>query len=77
MGLETNWEDEVGFSIRKTSNKAGRLNLDSGIPADKLYAKLPDFNVFVNDEWVDNSHEEYPILVLNDVTYFPILEFCC
>ncbi|SFK93546.1 hypothetical protein SAMN03159341_102249 [Paenibacillus sp. 1_12] len=72
LGLETNWDDEVGFSIRKTSNKAGKLSFDSGVPTDKLYAKMPDFNIFVNDDWLDNGNEEYPILVLNDVTYFPM-----
>lgn len=60
------------FVIRKTANKAAKLNADHGSPPAKLYAKLPDFNVFVNDAWFDNSTESYPLLVLNDVTYFPM-----
>jgi hypothetical protein len=72
LGLETKWDDEVGFVIRRTDNKAGILNEDIGTNPSKLYAKYPEFNVFVNDNWVDNSKEEYPILVLNDITYFPM-----
>jgi hypothetical protein len=72
LGLETKWDSETGLVIRKTANKAAKLNLDNGVPADKLYAKSPDFNVYVNDNWIDNSNEEYPILVLNDITYFPM-----
>ncbi|UUZ85856.1 YHYH domain-containing protein [Paenibacillus sp. P26] len=72
LALDTKWDSETGFVIRKIDRKAAKLNLDNGIPASRLYAKQPDFNVFVNDNWVDNSKEEYPILVLNDVTYFPM-----
>nr|WP_240417897.1 YHYH domain-containing protein [Paenibacillus periandrae] len=72
LGLETKWDESVGFAIRKTSNKAAKLNADSGVPDSKLYAKLPDFNIFVNDVWIDNASEDYPLLVLNDVTYFPM-----
>ncbi|PUA39016.1 YHYH domain-containing protein [Paenibacillus elgii] len=72
LGLETKWDKETGFVIRKTANKAAKLNADLGTPPAKLYAKLPDFNVFVNDAWFDNSTEAYPLLVLNDVTYFPM-----
>ncbi|TBL75731.1 YHYH domain-containing protein [Paenibacillus thalictri] len=72
LGIENKWDPEIGLIIRKTDNKAAKLNADPGIPASQLYAKLPDFNVFINDAWVDNSQEEYPILVLNDITYFPL-----
>ncbi|HEX2924908.1 MAG TPA: hypothetical protein VHP38_01385, partial [Ruminiclostridium sp.] len=72
LALDTNWNSDTGFVVRKTDNKAAKLNIDYGTPASKLYAKQPDFNVFVNDNWVDNSNEEYPVLVLNDVTYFPM-----
>lgn len=72
LALEIKWDSEIGFVIRKTDNKAAKLETDSGTPDPKLYAKMPDFNVYVNDVWVDNSSEQYPILVLNDITYFPM-----
>lgn len=72
LALETKWDAEVGFVVRKTDNEAGALDLDWGTPSSKLYAKLPAFNVYVNDAWIDNAKEPYPILVLNDITYFPM-----
>ncbi|MEI7026517.1 YHYH domain-containing protein [Paenibacillus sp. y28] len=72
LGLETAWSTETGFSIRSSSQPAAALEQEPGTPPAKLFAAQPDFNVFVNDSWVDNSKEEYPVLVLNDVTYFPM-----
>lgn len=72
LAIETVWDTEVGFVIRKTSNKAGKLELDYGTTSSNLYASQPDFNIYVNDAWIDNNSEEYPLLVLNDVTYFPM-----
>lgn len=72
LALETVWDAEVGFVIRKTSNTAGKLEFDYGTTSSSLYASQPDFNIYVNDAWIDNNSEEYPLLVLNDVTYFPM-----
>ncbi|KQX68462.1 YHYH domain-containing protein [Paenibacillus sp. Root444D2] len=72
LALETVWNADVGFVIRKTSNKAGKVEFDYGSTNTSLYAKEPDFNIYVNDSWIDNGSEEYPLLVLNDVTYFPM-----
>jgi hypothetical protein len=72
LGLETSWDASVGFSVRKTDNPASKLSLDLGTPASKIYATMPDFNIYVNDAWLDNANEKYPLLVLNDVTYFPM-----
>jgi zona occludens toxin (predicted ATPase) len=72
LALETVWDAEAGFVIRKTSNKAGKLELDYGTTNSNLYASQPDFNIYVNDAWIDNGSEEYPLLVVNDVTYFPM-----
>jgi hypothetical protein len=72
LALETVWDADTGFVIRKTSNKAGKLEFDYGSTNTNLYAKEPDFNIYVNDSWIDNGSEEYPLLVLNDVTYFPM-----
>lgn len=72
LGLEVNWDATAGFSIKKTEGSAAKLILDTGIPSSNLYAKYPDFNLFLNDTWIDNGAEEYPVLVLNDIVYFPM-----
>lgn len=72
LALETNWDASVGFSIKKTDGSANKLEADEGIPSSNLYAKYPEFNIFLNDSWIDNSAEDYPVLVLNDIVYFPM-----
>lgn len=73
LGLETKWDPDVGFVIRKTDKKAAKLTQEYGTAsANKMYAKYPEFNVYINDSWLDNSKEEYPLLVWNDVTFFPM-----
>ncbi|MFN0224250.1 YHYH domain-containing protein [Paenibacillus sp. KR2-11] len=72
LGLDTAWDANTGFSIRKSDRAGAALSLDYGTPASKLYAKKPGFNIYVNDVWLDNAKEAYPVLVLNDVTYFPM-----
>jgi hypothetical protein len=75
LGLETNWNADTGFSIRKSGANVTKITLDTGefnLMSGKYIAKLPDYNVFVNDTWVDNSQEEYPVISFRDVTYFPM-----
>ncbi|GAA4847673.1 hypothetical protein GCM10023310_27260 [Paenibacillus vulneris] len=77
LTIESTWSNEVGLSLRKTDTEIGegvrfqRSKPSSARPAN-MYAHLPTFNIFVNDEWVDNANEEYPFLVYNDVTYYPM-----
>ncbi|SFL67050.1 hypothetical protein SAMN03159341_108150 [Paenibacillus sp. 1_12] len=33
---------------------------------------IPTFNVELNGVMIDNEHQEYPLLVYNDITYFPM-----
>lgn len=73
LSLDTAWDSQTGFSIRKGDLPPSLPAEDAAGPAPgKLYAKLPDYPVYVNDTWVDNSKEEYPLLVYNNITYFPM-----
>lgn len=40
--------------------------------ASSVSVKIPDFNVYVNQQLVNQQQSAYPLLVHNDVTYFPI-----
>jgi hypothetical protein len=73
-GLETNWSGDTGFSIRKSNNGAEPLgNEDVGVNDSQSYvATIANYNVFINDSWVDNSNEEYPIISFRDITYLPM-----
>jgi hypothetical protein len=77
LGLRTAWSAETGFAISKDESIPFTTNvkLDTGsyiIPGSTATATFPEFNVFLNDKWVDNSQEEYPVLTYKDVTYFPM-----
>ncbi|MCR8634406.1 copper amine oxidase N-terminal domain-containing protein [Paenibacillus radicis (ex Xue et al. 2023)] len=73
LGLDVRWDSEKGFAINKSNQAPKKLaNEVAIISARHLYAKLPDFSIRVNNNEIDNDKEEYPILVFNDVTYFPM-----
>lgn len=40
--------------------------------ASGVAVQVPQFAVMLNDEVYDNRHAKYPLLVYNDVTYFPM-----
>ncbi len=40
-------------------------------------ATIPDKNVHLNDELVDNTTREYPLLLYKDITYFPLTYYDC
>ncbi|NQX60523.1 YHYH domain-containing protein [Paenibacillus qinlingensis] len=75
LAVEVNWSDDTGFSIGKTENKASLLTQIKGLynnPYSEYIIDLPTFNVFVNDTWLDNYKEDYPLIVYKDITYFPM-----
>jgi hypothetical protein len=73
LGLDVAWDSEKGFAIKKSNQPPSKLSLESAIISAKhLYAKLPDYSIQVNNKTIDNANEEFPVLVFNDVTYFPM-----
>ena len=74
FGLESNWKGiQEGLSIDSTDITAAydphqtEDNYDSG-----CLATMPSFPVMINGKLIDNSREEYPILLFRNITYFPI-----
>ncbi len=73
LGIVTNWSNEKGLEIF-TGNNFGSFsetyrNFKNNA---KDTANTVNFNVYVNDEKIDNSKEQYPLLSYRNVTYFPI-----
>jgi len=49
-----------------------------GKQADRsVTVKLPNFNITVNGVRIDNTRSQYPFIVYNDVTYFPMTYSGC
>ncbi len=64
-GLKINVKDEVGAFEQ---NFLGALIY----PGSQHKAQIASFNIEVNGKTINNSEEEYPILLYNNITYFPM-----
>ncbi|MCH4887887.1 hypothetical protein EZV73_09900 [Acidaminobacter sp. JC074] len=74
LGLKTNFYSGKGLFIEKSDQTMPlKQSTNSLNDTTKTYkAALPSFNVHVNGKMLNNSAEEYPILVFRDITYFPL-----
>lgn len=72
LGLELQWDAATGLAIGTTDSEPAKLQLDTGASADSSYATMPTFPIRVNGVQIDNANEPYPVLVYNDITYFPM-----
>lgn len=73
LGLETNWSQATGLKINKTG-VAGKFDFyNTNTKNNNSYqVSVPEFAITVNGKAVDNSKEQYPLLMFRDVTYFPM-----
>ena len=80
LGLETAWTMETGLGIEKAAFVPDQLTaqqqyvpyISDSTNINSYSAIRPGFAIKVNGKPVDNSKEEYPLLVFRDVTYFPL-----
>lgn len=74
LGLESNWKGiEDGLLIDATDITAAYNPYNTNIKNSSSYmAMIPTFPIKINGKSIDNSKEEYPLLIFRDITYFPI-----
>ena len=80
LGLKTDWTVENGLVIEKldvvpealAAQQAYVPYISDSTNAADYTAVRPAFAITVNGKSIDNSQEEYPLLVFRDVTYFPL-----
>lgn len=73
LGVETNWSESSGLDIKKTGIAGNFDNYKTDVKNVESYqVSIPTFKITVNGKVVDNSKEEFPLLVFRDVTYFPM-----
>lgn len=74
LGLSISWDSKAGLEIEKSYNYHGlKQTLTSNNEVSKsYYASIVTFPVTVNGNAIDNSKEEYPLLLHKDITYFPL-----
>ena len=79
LGLETGWTDaKTGLFIDTTGIQgAYHPYTQTSKNAKSAKAQIASFPITVNGQAIDNSKEEYPLLLFRDVTYFPMTwRFC-
>jgi len=74
LGLSSSYANEMGLSITTGGEITDlKQTLDSNNDLGLSYeAVLPNFPISINGKTIDNSKEEYPILVMRGVSYFPL-----
>ena len=74
LGLETFWKGNTeGLAIETTGVTAAyNPYRTSAKNSRQQVASIPDFPVMVNGKAIDNSKQEYPLLVFRNITYFPL-----
>ncbi len=74
LGLESSWRgNQEGLLIDATDITAAYCPYSTKERNNSSYkATIPTFPIKINGKLIDNSKEEYPILIFRDITYFPI-----
>ncbi len=80
LGLETAWTQKDGLSIEKAAAVPEQLEAQKQyvpyvtdmVNKSSYSAVRPNFAINVNGKAINNSKEEYPLLVFRNVTYFPL-----
>ena len=74
LGVAAEWRSGDGLYVAAIGSLSGNPP-DYGRgnnKASSYKARIADFPIHVNGRLIDNSKEEYPLLVFRDVTYFPV-----
>jgi hypothetical protein len=54
------------------------IQCNNGLAAEnEVVVSIPAFDVSINDEMIDSYSMEYPLIVYNDITYFPLTWSWC
>jgi hypothetical protein len=75
LNLNTTWSQGGGLAISKGDpNQWKYFNYDRCNEKNKVSqsASIVNFPVTVNGKPIDNSKEQYPLLLFRDITYFPL-----
>ena len=74
LGLTTGWSAAAGLSINKGNAPLPEYvrEVQTGRNSPGQQARIAGGAVRVNGKTVDNSREQYPLLLFRDVTYFPL-----
>lgn len=73
LNLKTEWDSAEGLKITK-SDEPGEYITDTSAEINPYSVKVyaADFDIYVNGKKINNLNEPYPLLIYNNLAYFPI-----
>jgi hypothetical protein len=82
LGIQLIWSQENGLRIDKMNTYAQGsgemrppfqqdLSAERSLPTN-YNAVRSDYPITIQNQWIDNSNEEYPFLEFQDITYMPL-----
>lgn len=74
LGVQADWRQEDGLTVTKQDGYFYEYmrEINEQKNRRRLTAKVAEGQITVNGKVIDNSKEDYPLLVCRDVTYFPL-----
>jgi len=74
LGLSSDWNTLSGLVIKKTGTEPSVCEFEQSPVSNSSgeTATIATGKITVNGSSIDNSYEEYPLLLFRDVTYFPL-----
>nr|WP_213586175.1 YHYH domain-containing protein [Paenibacillus sp. J2TS4] len=75
LGLNMSWDSDTGFFIGQSEAPVEPYEPETGgrnESREEHTAQYPEYNIFVNGEWLNNGQEDYPVLTFREITYFPL-----
>ena len=74
LGLGTDWSAAEGLSVYRSDRNLSEYvrEVQTSRNSKNQRAEIAQGKITVNGKGIDNSREQYPLLLFRDVTYFPL-----
>ena len=73
LGVETTWNQQGGLGVHQNGVRWNWHDYKRYLPNKNTgVAAINTGTIYVNNQLIDNSKEDYPLLSFRDVTYFPL-----
>lgn len=75
LGITIKWDNATGLTLSKGTSSSSSITADYGVfnsPGQSKEITYPQFNIYLNGQWVNNGSLTYPFIIFNDVTYMPL-----
>lgn len=75
LGITSNWDNATGLTLSKGTSSGAAIAADYGAynsPGQSKEISYPQFNIYLNGQWINNGSLPYPFMVFNNVTYMPL-----